>query len=269
MEQKTKYCSRCDRDLPLFLFGIDKNKKDGLSRLCKQCQREDYKKNREKKINIQKKYASNNKEQISEYQKEYRVKNKENISKNQKEYWAQYSINNKEKIQEYQDQYYQNNKDIIKQKIKNYEQSEKGKIVRRKVVQKRIKSGKIAEYQREKRKVDLNYKLGGVLRSQLNHCLKNKNIIKSQRMLNLLACDLDFLKQYLESQFKEGMSWENYGKNGWELDHKIPCASFDLSDPEQQKICFHYSNYQPLWQRDNSSKNSFYNGKKHYYEKSK
>ena len=43
------------------------------------------------------------------------------------------------------------------------------------------------------------------------------------------------------------MTWENRGKEGWHLDHIVPCAYFDLSDLSQQKICFHYTNIQPLW----------------------
>jgi len=46
---------------------------------------------------------------------------------------------------------------------------------------------------------------------------------------------------------RKGMTWENRGKGGWHIDHVLPYASFDLSDPEQQKICFHYTNLQPLW----------------------
>ncbi len=57
------------------------------------------------------------------------------------------------------------------------------------------------------------------------------------------------------------MSWENYGKgdNGrgmqeWHIDHIKPCASFDLSKPEQQKLCFNYTNLQPLWAEENMKK---------------
>lgn len=52
------------------------------------------------------------------------------------------------------------------------------------------------------------------------------------------------------------MSWENYGKNGWHLDHIIPLSAFDLTDPEQLKIACHYTNIQPLWARDNLVKSN-------------
>ena len=48
------------------------------------------------------------------------------------------------------------------------------------------------------------------------------------------------------------MSWDNYGE--WHIDHIVPCASFDLSDPNQQRICFNFRNLQPLWAKDNQRK---------------
>lgn len=50
------------------------------------------------------------------------------------------------------------------------------------------------------------------------------------------------------------MTWENYGVHGWHIDHIRPCKSFDLTDPEQQKECFHYTNLQPLWWWENLEK---------------
>ena len=72
---------------------------------------------------------------------------------------------------------------------------------------------------------------------------------ESQR---LLGCSIEEVRAFLEKQFSEGMSWENYGE--WELDHVRPCASFDLSDPKQVEQCFHFSNLQPLWAEENRVK---------------
>lgn len=74
---------------------------------------------------------------------------------------------------------------------------------------------------------------------------------KINKASQLLGCSFTELKNYLESLFQPGMSWENYGLYGWHIDHKIPCSAFDLTDLEQQKACFHFSNLQPLWAKDN------------------
>jgi hypothetical protein len=62
-----------------------------------------------------------------------------------------------------------------------------------------------------------------------------------------------FLINHIEKQFLNGMSWDNYGKglDKWNIDHIIPCNTFDLTKPEEQKRCFHYSNLRPLWEIDN------------------
>jgi hypothetical protein len=77
---------------------------------------------------------------------------------------------------------------------------------------------------------------------------------KSKTARDLLGCDLDALKLHLEKQFLPGMNWVNHGFKGWHVDHRIPLAAFNLSDPEQQKHAFHFSNLQPLWWRDNLTK---------------
>ena len=86
-----------------------------------------------------------------------------------------------------------------------------------------------------------------------------RGIAKSNHTLEMIGCSAIELKDYIESKFQDGMSWENYGREGWHIDHIRPCASFDLSDPKQQEECFHYENLQPLWAKDNLSKGSHYN----------
>ena len=77
--------------------------------------------------------------------------------------------------------------------------------------------------------------------------------------MKLLDCSIPELRLYIESKFQKGMTWDNYGE--WHLDHVIPCDTFDLTDSEQQKICFHYTNLQPLWAVDNLKKHNKLNWK--------
>jgi hypothetical protein len=72
------------------------------------------------------------------------------------------------------------------------------------------------------------------------------------RTIKLVGCSANQLKQYLEAAFVSGMNWGNYGQ--WHVDHIKPCASFNLTQPEQQLACFHYTNLQPLWGPDNLRK---------------
>ncbi|MGA2028887.1 MAG: hypothetical protein ABSG87_02295 [Verrucomicrobiota bacterium] len=91
------------------------------------------------------------------------------------------------------------------------------------------------------------------LRSRVNRVLTGK--LKSAPTLTLLGCSLEQFKSHLESQFTRGMNWKNYGR-AWHIDHKEPCSSFDLSKPEDQRRCFHYSNLQPLGAKDNWCKHA-------------
>ena len=62
------------------------------------------------------------------------------------------------------------------------------------------------------------------------------------------------LKQHLESLFKPGMSWDNYGD--WEIDHVIPVSAFQYNSPDDPtfKQCWSLTNLQPLWRHDNRTK---------------
>lgn len=72
----------------------------------------------------------------------------------------------------------------------------------------------------------------------------------------LHGCTYDELKKHIEGQFEEGMTWENHGIHGWHLDHVIPVSSFDMTNEEDVRMCFHYSNLQPLWAADNLEKSN-------------
>jgi len=96
----------------------------------------------------------------------------------------------------------------------------------------------------DRRKNDINYNLRNILRARFYSVVKLNN--KQSSVLKLVGCTIEELRSYLEKQFLPEMTWENYGTI-WEIDHILPCASFDLTKEEEQKKCFHYTNLQPLF----------------------
>ena len=97
-------------------------------------------------------------------------------------------------------------------------------------------------------------RLAIMLRTRIYRALNCKNAKRAYKSIKLLGASISKVKKHLESLFQEGMTWDNHSRDGWHIDHIIPCASFDLTDPKQQLKCFHYTNLQPLWAKDNLSK---------------
>jgi hypothetical protein len=113
-----------------------------------------------------------------------------------------------------------------------------------------------AEYKKMLRKTSIEFRIIERQRSRLYSALKGKQ--KAIHTKELFGCSLVALKQHIESQFQEGMTWENWGsgKYKWHIDHILPLSSFCLTDPKQLKLAFHYTNMQPLWEPDNLRKGS-------------
>ena len=86
----------------------------------------------------------------------------------------------------------------------------------------------------------------------MNIAIRNRQ--KSGSAVEDLGCSIEYLKIHLERMFFPGMSWENYGKGGWSIDHIVPLCQFDLTNKVLFKKACHYTNLQPLWEEDNSSK---------------
>jgi hypothetical protein len=97
-------------------------------------------------------------------------------------------------------------------------------------------------------------KLNSTMGSQIWKALhKNK---AGRKWENLVGYTAEDLRKHLESLFLEGMTWENHGKYGWHIDHKIPKSFFVWEKPEDQEFlyCWNLNNLQPLWDKDNLSK---------------
>lgn len=97
------------------------------------------------------------------------------------------------------------------------------------------------------------FRLGTQMRIRISNAIRRcKGSKKAAGLHALLGCSIGDFRAHLESRFQEGMGWHNYGE--WQIDHIKPCASFNLTEPEEQRKCFHYTNCQPLWACDNQRK---------------
>ena len=107
-------------------------------------------------------------------------------------------------------------------------------------------------YQNKRYKTDLRYRVRILTSGVILRAVKRQRTGKSKTTERLVGCSFKQLIHHLETQFKQGMTWENMGK--WEIDHIVPCASFDLTKKEEQEKCFHWTNLQPLWAQENRIK---------------
>ena len=148
--------------------------------------------------------------------------------------------------------YQQNNPEKGRAYKKNWRENnrEKHNASTRKSQQRPEAKKKRNARQRERYRTDPLYRIKTILRARLHQALKGKN--KSASTMKLLGCSYSHAQNHLEKQFLPGMTWENHGT--WHVDHMMPCSSFDLNDPEQQRQCCHYTNLQPMWGKENISK---------------
>lgn len=135
---------------------------------------------------------------------------------------------NKEKVSDYNKEYNLRNRDVLNEKS--------------------------CERNKQRRKIDPVFVL--IRRERVRVYDALKGIRKSAKTETLLGCSYQCFREYIESKFCDGMTWQNIGL--WHIDHIRPLCSFDLSDPEQQKQAFNYTNQQPLWSRDNLKKGARY-----------
>ena len=218
---ETKICSKCKEEKMCNLFGNDKKRKDGLRLYCKDCSRFESKLYREK-------YPEKRKETIKNYYKNNKKKESLRLKK--------YREENPDKSKEIKNKSYHRNKEKYKERLKESRKNNKTKR---------------AEYQKMLLLTNVFYKISQLCRTRIYHFLKLNNITKKNKTFEIVGCSPEFLKEHLEKQFTEGMSWELMGQH-IHIDHIIPLSSANTEE-EVYKLC-HYTNLQPLWAFDNLSK---------------
>jgi len=239
-KQNEKLCSHCKTAKPVSEF----NKVAGkwLQPYCKPCDKVRKDKHRKENPDRYRKNA------LQLYYKHRVLKPKKELKKDNPEYLRQralaYSRRPEVKAKKHKADklYRQNNPDRIKQNKLKYK--EDGRALQ------------MAKDWQAKQKGNIAFVTKKRLRGRIYVALKRG--IKSESTMKLLGCSIDFFKYYFQSLFTEGMNWDRYMAGDIVIDHIKPCAKFDLTDPAQQKECFHYTNLQPLWELDNLKKGASY-----------
>jgi ATP-dependent 26S proteasome regulatory subunit len=250
---RIKICRTCNKELTIDLYAKPnmgscrkctniKQKEDRLKNLEKRKEgaRLSYYKKREENLARAKAYAEKTKESKAEYDKQYRQENKEKIA----EYKKQYANENAEQIAERMKIYRQENGDKLALEKSQYAKNNRLKI-----------NAKSCIYQKQRCATDPLFKLIKNTRKMVSRYMLGE---KSKRTQEIIGCSYEELKTYIENQFTEGMSWDNYGMHGWHVDHIKPLAM--ANSEEEIIVSNHYSNLQPMWALDNLKKGATFDG---------
>jgi len=158
--------------------------------------------------------------------KKYYESNKEKIS----EYYSEWREDNKERLKEYQKKWREENRDKLRKTKRDYERNRKAR--------------------------DPLYKLISNFRTAIYTVLKESNVDKYGHYFDILQYTPEELINHLENQFKDDMTWENYGI--WHVDHKLPITSFNIKEigDEEFMRCWCLDNLQPMWGEENIRKSN-------------
>lgn len=115
-------------------------------------------------------------------------------------------------------------------------------------------------YRRRRLASDPVYKATVAMRRRFYMAIRNQIYdgwnIRSGAAVRLLGCTMAEFVAYIESLWMPGMTWNNWSRDGWHIDHIMPLAAFDLADECQRSKACHYTNLRPLWAKDNLAKGS-------------
>jgi uncharacterized Zn finger protein (UPF0148 family) len=206
-----------------------KHKGNGM---CMNCYREKHKK---RNSEYHKKYQEKNKEKIKEYSKMYRKENKEKVLSSGRKWKKE----NSEKVKEIGIIYRKNNLEKLRQCSNKYYSNNVAKISLRTKLRRQNES-----------RFKLKCNISCLVNQKLKYRLFSKN---KKSTWGFLPYTVEELMSHLESLFTKGMTWENHGRFGWHIDHKIPDCKFNYESVEDKGFqeCWALKNLQPLWWRDN------------------
>lgn len=172
----------------------------------------------------------------------------------QKEYYDRYYKKHKEAVDAYRKQYRKDNPLIYKASFKRWQQANPEKCTANTMKWYRANRAKLNAKEKDRMNTDINFYMKKKLSHRIRMALKSQGKNKDGLTVELIGCQVEELRNYLEKKFTDGMSWAN--RKMWHIDHIIPLSSFDLTKKEEQLRAFHYTNLQPLWAEDNIRKSN-------------
>jgi len=241
--KKMKTCKKCGRPKPESEFYGDKRNKDGFRGTCKTCCSVMGKIYREGHIEeikeCNKRYRKENPEKARAYSKTSREKHPEEV-KDRVDRWRK---EHPEEIKKYNRKYKVEHFEAVKACSKTYWEAhpEKAREGNRKRSKRYLSIPKI--------------RISHNMATSINQSI-TRGIKAGRHWETLVEYNIDELKKHLESLFKDGMAWHNYGQ--WEIDHKIPISVFNFEKPEDSDFrrCWSLKNLQPMWATENRAKSN-------------
>jgi hypothetical protein len=199
-----------------------------------------------------------NPERAKAYRKAWRKANPERTKAYRKALYIKNREEEKEDARRYAAQAYAKNPSKFRLRVKKWAAQNPDKVSGHQTRWRKRYPQKSRDYNRKRYYNDPVYRFGELTKTKIRNALKRASANKAAKTIELVGCSTKDLMSHIKSMWKPGMSWENYGIKGWHIDHIRPCAAFDLTDPEQQKQCFHWTNLQPLWAQENWAKGDRY-----------
>ena len=276
-----KLCTKCLVTKSVSSFGLAGHTKDGKIRFesrCKECRRamsqtpearakrreyyrqnpdlikklvrESYHRHREKHLAQKALYQDANRKQIRERQKDAYKKNADIKRSKHRDSYARHAEKNREKRREYVAKNYEKVRASSAKTREKRKLSGKQRAAQREYYQKNKE--RLQKHEAAYRRKNINRNISAKIRNRINAGLRYGK--KSAKTETLLGCSFEALQKHLESQFTKEMNWDALMSGQIHIDHIVPCCQFDLSKPDEQIKCFHFSNLQPLWAKDNLTK---------------
>jgi hypothetical protein len=154
-------------------------------------------------------------------------------------------LKNREKRLQYFSEWQKDNQEHRKQYLKEYREKNVDNIRKTK-----------RDYERNRKARDPLYKLISNFRTAIYTVLKESNVDKYGHYFDVLQYTPEELINHLEKQFKDDMTWDNYGV--WHVDHKSPITSFDIQEMGDEEFmrCWCLDNLQPMWGEENIRKSN-------------